>query len=215
MPDISLADQSANRIRKLIEQGRFKPGAHLNIDLLAKEFGVSQTPVREALKKLIHEGLVVYRPKVGYSVRNLTLHEYLQVCELLQTLECHLVRELAKTPFAVDIEGLRAVNAEFAACLPRGDRRAVGRVNDRFHEKLYENYPNKIMMEHLNSLWRGARAPRDYMYDNKLFAGRIAAEHEAIISAIERGDPASAEAAMNAHYVSGRESAITSFPVEA
>ena len=87
MPDISLADQSANRIRKLIEQGRFKPGAHLNIDLLAKEFGVSQTPVREALKRLIHEGLVVYRPKVGYSVRNLTLHEYLQVCELLQTLE--------------------------------------------------------------------------------------------------------------------------------
>ena len=55
MPDISLADQSANRIRKLIEQSRFKPGAHLNIDLLAKEFGVSQTPVREALKKLIHE----------------------------------------------------------------------------------------------------------------------------------------------------------------
>ena len=79
MPNTSLADQAANKIRILIEKNGLKPGSHINIDSLAKEFGISQTPIREALKKLISEGLAVYRPRVGYSVRNLTLHDYLQV----------------------------------------------------------------------------------------------------------------------------------------
>ncbi|WP_288503481.1 type III pantothenate kinase [uncultured Cloacibacillus sp.] len=171
--------------------------------------------IREALKKLISEGLVVYRPRVGYSVRNLTLHEYLQVSEILQVIETHLVKELAKIPFIVDITALRAINRELAECLPAGGREMIGAINDRFHEKIYENYHNKLMTGRLNSLWLEARAPRNLMYDNKVFTNRIVAEHEAIISAIERGDPAAAEAAISVHYVSGRESAIIYFPVEA
>lgn len=215
MPNTSLADQAANKIRILIEKNGLKPGSHINIDSLAKEFGISQTPIREALKKLISEGLVVYRPRVGYSVRNLTLHEYLQVSEILQVIETHLVKELAKIPFIVDITALRAINRELAECLPAGGREMIGAINDRFHEKIYENYHNKLMTGRLNSLWLEARAPRNLMYDNKVFTNRIVAEHEAIISAIERGDPAAAEAAISVHYVSGRESAIIYFPVEA
>jgi len=215
MPNTSLADQAANKIRILIEKNGLKPGSHINIDSLAKEFGISQTPIREALKKLISEGLAVYRPRVGYSVRNLTLHEYLQVSEILQVIETHLVKELAKIPFIVDITALRAINRELAECLPAGGREMIGAINDRFHEKIYENYHNKLMTGRLNSLWLEARAPRNLMYDNKVFTNRIVAEHEAIISAIERGDPAAAEAAISVHYVSGRESAIIYFPVEA
>ena len=213
MPNTSLADQAANKIRILIEKNGLKPGSHINIDSLAKEFGISQTPIREALKKLISEGLAVYRPRVGYSVRNLTLHEYLQVSEILQVIETHLVKELAKIPFIVDITALRAINRELAECLPAGGREMIGAINDRFHEKIYENYHNKLMTGRLNSLWLEARAPRNLMYDNKVFTNRIVAEHEAIISAIERGDPAAAEAAISVHYV--RESAIIYFPVEA
>lgn len=215
MPNTSLADQAANKIRILIEKNGLKPGSHINIDSLAKEFGISQTPIREALKKLISEGLAVYRPRVGYSVRNLTLHEYLQVSEILQVIETHLVKELAKIPFIVDITALRAINRELAECLPAGSREMIGAINDRFHEKIYENYHNKLMTGRLNSLWLEARAPRNLMYDNKVFTNRIVAEHEAIISAIERGDPVAAEAAISVHYVSGRESAIIYFPVEA
>lgn len=210
-----MADRAANKIRLLIEESKLKPGSHINIDSLAKEFGISKTPIREALNKLISEGLVVYRSKVGYSVRNLTLHEYFQVSEFLQMMECHLLKELTKMPFLVDIAALREINKELEECLPLNDRETVGRINDKFHEKIYENYHNKLLTSRLNSLWLEARAPRNFMYDNKIFTNRIVAEHEAIISAIEKGDAKAAEKAINAHYTSGKESAIIYFPVDA
>ena len=215
MQSTSLADQAANKIRLSIEKDKLKPGSHVNIDLLAKEFGISKTPIREALKKLISEGLVVYRPKAGYSVRNLTLHEYFQVSEMLEMMEKHLLKEIAKTPFLVDVEALRAINKELAECLPQGNREVIGGINDKFHEKIYENYHNKLLIQQFNTFWSGARAPRNFIYDNKIFTSRIVAEHEAIVGAIEKGDPKAAEKAINAHYTSGKESAVIYFPVDA
>lgn len=214
MPDTSLTDKAANEIRLLIEESKLKPGSHINIDSLAKLFGISKTPIREALNKLISEGLAVYRAKRGYAVRNLTLHEYFQVCEMLQMMESHLMKELTKMPFLVDIAALRAINKELEECLPLNDREIIGRINDKFHERIYENYHNKLFISRLNSLWLEARASRNFMYDNKIFTNRIAAEHEALISAIEKGDAEAAEAAVRAHYTSGRESAIIYFPVD-
>lgn len=214
MQNTSLADQAANKIRLFIEKEKLKPGSHVNIDMLTKEFGISKTPIREALKKLIAEGLVVYRPKVGYSVRNLTLHEYFQVSEVLEMMEKHLLKEIVKTPFLVDIEALRVINNELAECLPQSDREIIGRINDKFHEKLYENYHNKFLVQQFNTFWSGARAPRNFIYDNKMFTNRIVAEHEAIIDAIEKSDPQAAEKAINAHYTSGKESAVIYFPVD-
>ena len=71
------------------------------------------------------------------------------------------------------------------------------------------------MVDRLYSLWNEMCSGRNRMYDNKIFTNRMAAEHEAIISAIENGDPKAAEEAISAHYLSGRESAIIYFPVEA
>ena len=207
MPNTSLADQAANKIRILIKENKLRPGAHINIDSLAKEFGISQTPIREALKKLIAEGMAVYKPKAGYSVRNLSLHEYLQVFEILQVMETYLVKELAKIPFIVDLASLREINEELRQGISQGNRDLIGRINDKFH--------NKLMVDRLYSLWNEMCSGRNLMYDNKIFTNRMAAEHEAIISAIENGDPKAAEEAISAHYLSGRESAIIYFPVEA
>ena len=215
MPNTSLADQAANKIRILIKENKLRPGAHINIDSLANEFGISQTPIREALKKLIAEGMAVYKPKAGYSVRNLSLHEYLQVFEILQVMETYLVKELAKIPFIVDLASLREINEELKQGISQGNRDLIGRINDKFHKKLYENYHNKLMVDRLYSLWNEMCSGRNLMYDNKIFTNRMAAEHEAIISAIENGDPKAAEEAISAHYLSGRESAIIYFPVEA
>ena len=70
------------------------------------------------------------------------------------------------------------------------------------------------MITRLFDLWNEVRSLRNIMYNNKMFTNKIAAEHEAIIEAIEKGDPVAAEKAMTAHYISGRESAIISFPVD-
>jgi DNA-binding GntR family transcriptional regulator len=214
LPKTSLADYAANKIRIMIQENKLMPGEHINIDLLSRDLGISQTPIREALQKLIAEGIAVYRPKVGYSVRNLTLHEYLQVSEIHQVLETYLVKEIAKMPFIVDIASLYSINEELKRRIGENDREGIAQANDRFHRKLYENYHNKLMITRLFDLWNEVRSLRNIMYNNKIFTNKIAMEHEAIIEAIEKGDPAAAERAMTAHYISGRESAIISFPVD-
>ena len=213
MHNASLADQAANKIRILIQENKLPPGRHINIDSLAKEFGISSTPIREALKKLIAEGIAVYRPKIGYSVRNLSLHEYLQASEILQVMETHLVKELAKIPFVVDIAALTEINGELKQCVRKDDCDLIGRVNDRFHKKLYENYPNHLMVTRLFDLWNEMCMQRNLMYQNRVFTNRMVQEHEAIINAISAGDPKAAEEAVTTHYQSGRESAIMYFPV--
>jgi len=214
LPKTSLADYAANKIRIMIQENKLMPGEHINIDFLSRDLGISQTPIREALQKLIAEGIAVYRPKVGYSVRNLTLHEYLQVSEIHQVLETYLVKEIAKMPFIVDIASLYSINEELRRRISENDREGIAQANDSFHRKLYENYHNKLMITRLFDLWNEVRSLRNIMYNNKIFTNKIAAEHEAIIDAIEKGDPVAAEKAMTAHYISGRESAIISFPVD-
>ncbi len=213
MSKISLADHAASKIRLLIQENRLMPGEHININLLAKNWGISQTPIREALQKLIAEGIVVYKTKVGYSVRNLTLHEYLQVFEMHQVIETYLVKELARTPSFVDIEMLSEINNNLKKHIVENDIEAMARANDEFHRKLYENYHNKLMISRLYDIWNEVRSLRNIMYENKIFTNKMADEHDAIIKAITNGDPDAAEKAMKAHYVSGRESAIISFPV--
>lgn len=215
MPRMSLADLAANKLCGLIQNGTLKAGCHINIDALSKEFSMSQTPIREALKKLIAEGMAVYVPKVGYSVRNLTLYEYLQVLEILQMTETYLVRELAKTPFELDVKALRKINRELSRVVPKNDIAAIGEINDRFHQKLYENYHNRLLVHRLFELWSQMCVTRNQMYKNTAFSFKLESEHEAIISAVSSGSPEAAEAAMKEHYACGRDSAVASFPITA
>lgn len=212
MPGISLADEAAKTIRDQILEGRLAPGVHINIATLTRELKISQTPIREALKRLIPDGLVVYRPKIGYTVRVLTLHEYLQVSEIHQALEIHLVSEMAKTPVIVDYDALWEVNDALEACARCGDTAGVGLKNDAFHRKLYENYPNRLMLSRLIDLWDEVRSQRDIMYRSQAFLAKVADEHRRILDAIRDGCPEEAGEAMQAHYLSGREGAIMSFP---
>lgn len=209
----SLADNAANKIRELIFSGGLKPGEHANIDVLSRQFQISQTPVREALKKLISEGLVVYRPKAGYSVRNLTLHEYLQVSEIHQVLEVYLVKKLAESPSLVDFQALEEINGELKDAIAQNDIAKIGDRNDSFHRTLYMSYPNKLLLSRLHGLWNEVLSLRNIMYQSSAFTNRIFEEHKNILAAIRSGNQENAARAMNEHYLSGKEGAIASFPV--
>lgn len=213
MSKTSLADLAANKIRELILDNRLGAGGHINIASLSREFAMSQTPIREALQKLISEGFVVYVAQIGYAVRNLTLHEYLQVFEIHQALEIYLVSELAKVPFLVDFDALNTINDEIEKQARAGNLEKVAEGNDAFHRKLYENYHNKLLVSRLADLWTEVRSLRNIMYNSALLTNRIAQEHRAILNALKAGNARKAAEAMDVHYRSGREGAIMSFPV--
>ncbi|MDY2985135.1 MAG: GntR family transcriptional regulator [Synergistes jonesii] len=207
----SLADQASRSIKMLIEQHHLLPGMHINIDSLAVDLCMSQTPIREALRKLATEGIVIHTPKTGYAVSNLTINEYIQILEVLRVLESYAVKELAKRPFLVDLKKLYSINGELRKNILSYDKVFFCHINDEFHKKLTENYNNVVMKKHFFFLWDGIRSKRDCMYCNSQWANIIVKEHEMIIKAIENGDPIGAEKAVITHYNSGKDSAEAHF----
>lgn len=204
----SLVDQATKSIKELIGRGDLPPGAHINIDALSEELCMSQTPIREALRKLVTEGIVSHTPKTGYSVSNLTINEFTQILEILCVLESHIVKELAKKPFLVDFEKLSSINDELRKKLSAFDAVFFRRTNDKFHRTLTENYYNTMMKKHFFALWEWIRPKRDCMYCNSQWGARMVDEHEAIIKAIKEGDVEVAERAVIDHYRSGNDSAM-------
>jgi DNA-binding GntR family transcriptional regulator len=90
------ADRAYVFIRRMILSGEYAPGRRLKTQELTAKIGVSGTPVRDALRLLEREGLVVMEPRVGASVKSLTLLEFKELCEVRCALEC-LAAELAAT----------------------------------------------------------------------------------------------------------------------
>lgn len=207
----SLVEQASKSIKALIEEHRLKPGMHINIDSLTDDLCMSQTPIREALRKLVAEGLISHTPKTGYTVRNLTINEYMQILEMLCVLECHIAKELAKKPFLVDMEALYSINNKMKKNILSYDEIFFCHTNDEFHTKLAENYSNAVLKKHFVFLWNEISPKRSCMYCNKLWAVRIIDEHEKILKAIEEGDIEGVEKAMITHYGSGRDSAEAYF----
>ncbi|MGF1626496.1 MAG: GntR family transcriptional regulator [Alphaproteobacteria bacterium] len=148
----SLNDMVTAAVRNAITEGRFRPGERLVEDRLARLFGVSRNPVREALKILRSEGLVEITPRRGASVAALSPEEAREVIELRAALEGLSARLAARrcTP---------EVAARLAAILDAGDaavaRREPGtlkRLNDEFHTALARAGSNRYLSEFMTAL---------------------------------------------------------------
>ena len=98
LPDQSLSDAVAERLRTAITEGVYAPGDHLVERRLARQFGVSHIPLREALARLVEEGLVVRLPRRGVRVASLTPRSLEEVSSLRVVLEQFVVRGVTRTP---------------------------------------------------------------------------------------------------------------------
>jgi len=145
------AEQIADRIRTEIEEGRLVPGAPLNQVDLAARFSLSRIPVREALRQLVAEGYVTYRPNKGANVVSaLSLEDVQEIIEIRECLEARLMDRAVErlTPEAVDeaAEALRALNRARTA-------QEVHGAHQRFHTLLYRAAERPRMEEIING-WR-------------------------------------------------------------
>lgn len=148
----SLNDMVTDALRNAIMEGRFKPGERLVEDRIARLFGVSRNPVREALKILRSEGLVEITPRRGASVAALSLEEAQEVIELRAALEGLSARLAARrcTPeMAARLATILDAGDTAAEC---GDLRALARLNDQFHMTLAQTGSNRYLSEFMTSL---------------------------------------------------------------
>jgi len=195
----SVMDVVWRKIRQSIIELEYAPGAPLRESNLSTLYGVSKTPIREALVRLEKEGLVEISKFRGARVRGYTVRDVREIYEMRELLEGFCAREAAARISPADEEALRHNVAHSRRMYAEGNIEGVADAFDVFDELLYRQVEHHriapILMDlaaHLDRL--GRLTVR--------IAGRIEAsidQHEAIVVAIGRRDPAGAEVSCRAH----------------
>ena len=180
------------------------PPGRINEVHLAAQLGVSRTPVREALMRLVSEGAVTSIPRHGFYVRPLTVEELEQLYPLRSFLDPAALR-LAGIPTAERLTSLRSINRKLRDA--RTAAEAV-RLDDKWHFELIEQCENPILLGFIEQvIWRTRRYELALMQQRPNVA-RAAAEHELILDALEAGDLDRACSVLTDNMRAGKESIL-------
>ena len=177
-------------LRRQILKGELKPGERLMEIKLANRLGVSRTPVREAIRKLEHEGLVEMVPRRGAHVAEITRQELNDVLEIRRSLETLAISRVCGTLTEENLRELREREEAFAAKVSGkdADLAAMGEADEYFHDLIYESTKNRRLIQILNNLREQMyRFRMEYLKDKEA-RQTLTREHDAIISALEKGD---------------------------
>ena len=197
-PPPTVVDVAYERLRALVLSGDIAPGARLGQVELAERFGISRTPIREALRRLSGEGLVDFHPNRGFRVADLGLDAVLLRLEVRAIVEPGIARLAAERRTPAD---LRALGQSIARESRARTASAAHDASRDFHVTLARATHNDELVRTLESLWlvevgRRLLSARSAMQD---WVPSDVADHEAIAAAVEHGDADQAGALMAAH----------------
>ena len=180
----NLAEEVANLVRDMILDGRLPEGGRINEVRLAAHIGVSRTPLREALSRLVTEGALYDVPRRGFFVRPLTADEVREIYPIRAILDPAALR-LAGVPPPATIARLRDLNRRLAQCT---DPAEAVRLDDELHLELVGGCPNRVLVELIEQfMWRTRRYELGLMRKRVNMASAIA-RHDQIIAALEKAD---------------------------
>lgn len=144
----TLKETAYQTIREKLIAGHFPPGSRLSDDSIAREIGISRSPVREAINQFVSEGLVEYRPRCGTYVRQLTLKEVDDLWGVRIAMECFAVVEAVDRLSEESLQILKELNGELLDCV-RECRKCPGQLAD---DDLKQRFLQTDSMFHLEIL---------------------------------------------------------------
>lgn len=193
----SLGETAVLEIRRAIQEGQLPTGTHLTETDIAEWLGMSRTPVREAMRKLESEGLLLNQPFRGAMVMRLDVEDIRQLFAVRELLESAAAGWCAENATASEIEALRELIRQEAEAL--SDPRALMALNRRFHDAILDAAHNHF----LRKAAVGVQASFPLLGDSNLLdkprARAAHAQHLTILKAIEARNVARAEAAAREH----------------
>lgn len=196
---LPLRDVVFNTLRQAILRGELQPGERLLEIHLANKLGVSRTPIREAMRKLELEGLVLMIPRKGAVVAEITEKSLRDVLEVRKALEELAVKLACEKIQDEEIVELKAAAKEFENALKSGDVTIFAEADVKFHDIIYHTTDNQRLIQLLYNL-------REQMYRYRVeYLKRedsheiLLAEHQRIIETIEKRDEKSAVEAVCTH----------------
>lgn len=183
-----LRDVVFENLREAILEGKLRPGQRLMEVQLAEQLGVSRTPVREAIRKLELEGLVVMLPRKGAYVANMSLKDIIDVLEVRASLEGLSASLAAERISEEGIEELKRIFEEFNTSTIEADIDTLLKKDVEFHECIFKATNNKKLHQLINTLWEQVYRFRVTYISDYDSSVSIIEEHKNILDAIISGD---------------------------
>jgi DNA-binding GntR family transcriptional regulator len=195
-------------VRERILGGTYVPGYRIVIDALAEEFGVSALPVREAIRRLEAEGLVVFRPNVGAQVAPAEPGVFDEEMTVLAVLEGYATAQAAPLLTPDDLRQLTEITDRMVAAMESLDTLRFGRLNHEFHAVILGRCPNTALVELVDGVTRRLDAIRRTVFVQIPYRGAASvAEHRELVRLLSQpATPAEIESAARDHKLSTVES---------
>jgi len=201
----ALYEEVAELLRQRIFARELAPGSWIDEMRLAEEYGISRTPLREALKVLATEGLVTMKMRRGAYVTEVNDKDQRDVYHLLSLLESDAAGVVAAQASDAELAELERIHQELAAAVGSTDK--FFEINERFHMRLLEIANNRWRDQMVADLRKVMKLNR---HNSLLKSGRIEEslrEHQALLEALLARDVSGSVARMQAHFANGLEAA--------
>ncbi|MCW1913244.1 GntR family transcriptional regulator [Luteolibacter sp. GHJ8] len=198
-----MASRSADDIRETIEQriveGEFEDGERLDEVTLAKRFGVSRTPLREALRMLAGSGLVELIPRRGAFVRHPGIVELVEMFEVMAELEALCGRLAARRISPGELAKLSVAARACEQALDKEDPDGYYHRNEEFHQLIYKAAGNSFLATEAKRLQKRLRPFRRMQLRARGRMKQSMEEHALILRSLEAGDPEAASGSLRSH----------------
>ncbi len=205
---LPLRDVVFTTLRQAIITGEFAPGERLMEVSLAKQLGVSRTPVREAIRKLELEGLVIMVPRKGAQVAHITEKSLRDVVEVRMVLEEYAVSLACERISTEGCQELTRLHQEFIQAVDKGDVLDIAEKDEHFHDAIFRATDNDRLISIINNLREQFYRYRlEYVKDIQQWS-TLVTEHLALLNAIRQDRQEEARAIMKTHLTNQLDEVI-------
>ncbi len=195
LPSAKIRDSLEQRI----VEGELGHGKRLDETELSSFYGVSRTPVREALQRLAESGLAEHLPRRGTFVRAPSLSQLVEMFEVMAELECMAIRLAARRATSADINALKEDNETCRAAVGAGGTKKYYEVTARLHGRIYQMSGNSFLAHEARRLHDRLRPFRRLQLRVRGRMDESMAEHDIILQALRDGDAERAMETMKKH----------------
>lgn len=196
---LPLRDIVFNTLRDAIINGDLEPGERLIEISLAETLGVSRTPVREAIRELENEGLVVMTPRKGAEVAKISHSDLTDVLEVRRVLEVLAIELACEKITEQELEALENNLNEFKECIIKGTPAQLSALDETFHDIIYNATGNKRLIQILNNLRKQMYRYRFVYIKGINHKETLHSEHAKILKALKARDKEASVSAILIH----------------
>ena len=202
----SLTDLATDRIRDAIVTGPLQFGQALSESVLAATLGMSKTPVREALMRLRHEGLVTIHPQRGTFVFQLDADEVAHICQFRAVIECEALADAMKHRHAALLEALARCLADMDRALAKRNQALLPKLDTEFHDAIVRSCDNGYLKTAYHLVAAQITALRYRLPVENEHVRECQASHGELVAAIRAHETRRAQSLLRAHIQSTRDS---------